>query len=126
MSVCPFDQQLSAYHDGELAATARETIDRHLRECAACVAQLERLAAMSGLFASEFRDELSPFSMRRLHRHVELAMERGVRRLAWTMSGLAASVLVAGSISLTGMHREPLEAPPPWVDVTAVAALPDA
>ena len=63
-----------------------------------------------------------PFSLHRLHRRVDGAMEQGVRRLAWAMSGLAAAVMVAGSVWLTGIPADRPAAAPPWAGVAMLPA----
>ncbi|MEM7200779.1 MAG: zf-HC2 domain-containing protein [Planctomycetota bacterium] len=44
--------RLSAYHDDELTAPVRDAVSTHLAECAQCREELERLAGVSGRFAS--------------------------------------------------------------------------
>ena len=46
MSAHPSPEQLGAYLDGELDASARATVDAHLRECAECGAHLADLSAV--------------------------------------------------------------------------------
>jgi hypothetical protein len=38
---------IAAYHDGELGGARREQVDAHLRQCAACRAELERFEEIS-------------------------------------------------------------------------------
>jgi hypothetical protein len=47
-------------------------------------------------------------------------MEGGLMRTAWMLSGLAASVLVAGSLWLANSQEAP-QAAPPWVEVSAAS-----
>jgi anti-sigma factor RsiW len=119
--MCEFESKISAYHDGELAASERAAIEAHLATCADCQISLAQLRAMSNLFATSEQPRLSQISRYRLHRAVDSAMERGLLRLAWTMSGIAASVLLFASAWLMKVNENvasaaPAEAPP-WVSV---------
>lgn len=80
---------------------------------------------MSGLLASAATNEpkLSQIARHRLHRAVDDAMDQGLLRLGWGISGIAASVLVVGSLWLMKAQSTP-EAAPPWVGVSAVAEMP--
>ena len=48
MASCPFNEQISAFHDGEVDDARRAEIERHLRDCPSCAAELNRLEAMRG------------------------------------------------------------------------------
>lgn len=100
MTDCPFSQQLSAYHDGELDAHARAAFEGHLQQCSACAAQLAQLRALSGLFASAAQPRLSQISTHRLHRTVDAVMDEGIVRAARFTSAAAAAVLLVCSILL--------------------------
>jgi anti-sigma factor RsiW len=117
---CDRTAQLHAYHDGQLDAAASAEMERHLAACGECAEALAELRATSALFAATPRPRLSQMSQHRLHRHVEAAIERGLVRFAWSLSGAAAAVLLVGSIWLSHT-KEPPQAAPPWVEAVAFA-----
>ncbi|HEY8666258.1 MAG TPA: zf-HC2 domain-containing protein [Tepidisphaeraceae bacterium] len=119
MNDCLTSEELSAFHDGELDERGRAVAAQHLAECPACARELARLAAMSQLFVQSPDVHLSQIATARLHRRVDAAMEQGLLRIAWTLSGLAASVLLAGSMWLMHEHRAVPQSAPPWVELTA-------
>jgi anti-sigma factor RsiW len=100
-----------------MSEAERALVTAHLSECPACQLVITRLSAMSRLFAEAPRERLSQIARARLNRRMEAVMDRGMLRLAWTMSGLAASVLVICSVWLMNLKATPA-APPPWVGVT--------
>jgi anti-sigma factor RsiW len=118
----PTDQQLSAFHDGEITGDEQTVLSRHLAWCEACVRRMEELRAISSLIASNAHSGLSQIAMRRLHDKLDEVMERGLVRWAWEVSGIAAAVLLVGSIWLAQM-AEPASAAtaviPPWVGAQA-------
>ena len=111
---CTFEAQLHAYHDDELGAAARAAVEAHLAACAECSAGLARLRAVSDLFAAVPRARLSQIARQRLNNRIDAAMERGLVRFAWSLSGIAAAVLVTGSIWLS-QAKDPPRPAPPWV-----------
>ncbi len=117
---CPGGQELSRYQDGELPPDVRAEVAVHLAACAACRDVLAQLIEISRLFGASRNQQLSQIAKARLYRRMDAVLDGGFVRLAWTLSGLAASVLLIGSVWL--MHAEdhaaPLAAaPPPWVGV---------
>jgi hypothetical protein len=125
MMPCPTDEELGAYHDGRLAGPVddrrREWIQRHVLDCPACALQLSRLVGLSRLFSTAARPGLSQIARSRLHNRVDLAMERGLVRLGWSLSGIAASLLIVSSAWLMHVNsaRHATEAAPPWIGVAA-------
>lgn len=127
MTPCPTGEELSAFHDGRLNVDRAELIQRHLAACEPCRIELSRLIAMSRLFATSIRPQLSQIARHRLHDKVDLAMERGLIRFGWGLSGIAASILLVGSALLmhmgstayVGPTRQMAEAAPPWLGVAA-------
>jgi anti-sigma factor RsiW len=123
---CPADQKLSAYYDGEtggeITADERAVMSRHLAWCEACIRRMEELRQMSAFIASGAPAGLSQIAMRRLHNKLDEVMERGLVRWAWEVSGIAAAVLLVGSIWLAQL-AEPANAAtavvPPWVGAQA-------
>jgi anti-sigma factor RsiW len=121
MASCPTSQQLSAFHDGEVDETRRTEIEEHLRDCPACAAELDRLAAVSRLFTTVPSIRLSQIGLHRLHRRMDQAMEEGFLRFVRVLNAIAACVLVAGSAWLLLKTRDSraveiaTPAAPPWV-----------
>jgi anti-sigma factor RsiW len=125
---CEFSQQLEAYHDGELPVDAHAAMQAHLLSCPACSQQLAELAAMSNLFATAPVPRLSQISQHRLHHKLTDEMDRGLVRLAWSLSAVAAGIMVVGSAWLMQLGNVPaagpvatVQAAPPWADVHATA-----
>lgn len=120
---CTFEQQIQAYHDGELTAEQRAAAERHLAECRVCADRLAELEAMSRLFADAAAPRLSQIGMHRLHIRVAKEMDRGLVRLAGTLSGIAAGIMLIGSALLLHVQNAAAvpQAAPPWVGVSASA-----
>jgi anti-sigma factor RsiW len=117
----PTDQQLSAYHDGELPSDERSALAAHLAWCHACLKRIDQLTQMSSLLAGSSPNGISQIALRRLHAKLDEVMERGLIRWAWEVSGIAAAILIVGSIMLARM-ADPSSARtntgvsvPPWV-----------
>ncbi|HSV15479.1 MAG TPA: zf-HC2 domain-containing protein [Tepidisphaeraceae bacterium] len=124
MNTCALNTKLDAYHDGELAGAELASFERHLAECGECSRQLAQLRAMSDLFAAAPQVKLSQIAMHRLHQRIDVGgADQGLLRLGWTMSAIAASLLLVGSVWLTRMSNPTTtpEAAPPWVGVPVVA-----
>jgi anti-sigma factor RsiW len=123
MTPCLTSEELSAFHDGRVSGERLELIQSHIATCEPCGLEIARLSALSHLFASAVRPQLSQIARHRLHDKVDLAMERGLIRFGWTISGIAASILLVGSALL--MHvdnvRRTNEAAPPWLGVAATS-----
>jgi anti-sigma factor RsiW len=121
MQKCDLIAKLDAYHDGELDEAERLEMEAHLRECPACAAELAVMNSVSRLFQNQARAGLSQIGMYRLHREIDGAMEEGVLRIMRVLSGIAACVLIAGSVWLVKSRSVTVEnaAPsaPPWADV---------
>jgi anti-sigma factor RsiW len=125
MSDCTFSQQLGAYHDGELDAIRRGEVERHLAQCADCATALRQMQSMSGWLADAPAPHLSQISLRRVHRRVESVMDEGLLWTARVLSGIAAAVLIVGSIWLVHMGGAPrsttaqVSTTPPWAGIPA-------
>jgi anti-sigma factor RsiW len=113
----PTDQQLSAYHDGELPVADRAMVSAHLAWCQACLKRIDQLTQMSVLLSSSAPNGISQIALRRLHSKLDEVMERGLIRWAWEVSGIAAAILLAGSIMLYRASDSAGGAVsvPPWV-----------
>ena len=117
---CDWEPKLHAYHDGELDAAGRAAVESHLATCADCTATLHGLQSLSAVFAGAPQLKLSQISRHRLHNRLDAAMERGLVRFAWSLSGVAAAVLLVGSFWLSHM-KDPVQSAPPWVDAVVYA-----
>ena len=115
MSCGQFQSQLSAYHDGELDATAMARLDAHLQACASCAAELQALRAMSRAMQMIPPAEMSADAVARVHAAVDHVMDYSLLPLARSFIGIAASVLIVASAGLWFMRADaPASAPQPW------------
>src|SRR5258708_6293157 len=121
MANCSFNDQLDAYHDGELDERRRRTLEIHLVGCGECAKRLAELQDIAEMFAAAPRPQISQIAMHRLHRSVDAAMEHGLLRFAGAVSGIAASVLLVGSMWLSRATDAP-QAAPPWVEASTSTA----
>ena len=103
MSECTFSQQLGAYYDGELDPVRRGEVERHLAQCADCAGGNAANAVDVALAGRCAAPRLSQISLRRVHRRVESVMDEGLLWTARVLSGIAAAVLIVGSIWLVHM-----------------------
>jgi anti-sigma factor RsiW len=116
MNDCPKEREIEAYHDGELPAEQIPALEAHLAQCNPCQLILQRMVVLSRLISESAGPQLSQIARARVYRRVEAALDRGLVRLAWTFSGMAASVLLAGSLWLASAKQTPAAAPP-WISV---------
>jgi anti-sigma factor RsiW len=123
MNPCPTEQTLAAFHDGEITTDEQRQLTLHLQWCQACAVRLQQLRQMSAFISSAAPDGLSQIAMRRLHVKLEDVIERGLVRWAWEVSGIAAAILLVGSIWLAQLSKtdKTTVAAPPWVDAQASA-----
>ena len=103
---CDQTQRLNAFHDGELSARDAAEVVRHLEACSACRAELETLQRMSRVFAALPTPSISAAALSRAHALVdrvasldsmadaEPAVDSSVRRMAFALTSLAASILI--------------------------------
>lgn len=130
MDACTYINDLSPYLDGELEARRRTALEAHLSGCAACRAELGQLRALSGLLVDLVdapQPSLPAQAMGRLHgsvnhwlqeaaqveREAERA-ERRILRISRILTGIAACVLLAGSLWLV-RSRQAVSPPHPSV-----------
>jgi hypothetical protein len=121
-NACPFQSQVGAYHDGELAdVAARSALERHLVGCATCADDLAWLRRVSATLArpgagGDDDDVLSSAALDRFHGAIDAeagaadAARLDIRRFyraAAALSAFAASILV---LSCTWLNT--LSAPP--------------
>jgi anti-sigma factor RsiW len=122
MNHCPSNTQLELLHDGELADAIAAELHSHVAVCEVCAKYLAELSSMSRQLAGESGSALLPIQLQRLHCHVDKAIEqtadRGLIRMSWILSAIAAGVLVVGSVWLERLNQAPQVAPP-WVGLSA-------
>jgi len=112
MTECSYSEQVSAYHDGELDAASGAVIERHLDSCPPCADRLAELRGMSRLFAATTLPHLSQIGMHRLHSRLDALIDGGLVRLARVMTGIAAAVLLVGSLWLIRSQPAPVASNP--------------
>ncbi len=117
---CDRTSKLPAYHDGELSPAEAAELESHLSACLICSAELADLRGLSMQFAQVEQPRLSQIERHRVHRALDAIMERAVVRFAWSLSGVAAAVLIVGTFWLS-QATEPVQAAPPWVDAAVYA-----
>ncbi len=60
MNCAEIEEQLSAYHDGELASEIREVVAAHVADCRQCASQLAEFASYSNSFSLLPQPEVPP------------------------------------------------------------------
>lgn len=121
METCPYSQQISAYHDGELAAEARVRLEQHLSSaCPACTLELQQWRRLSSMILSAAAPALPDGVRRKLYQLAPVAREASFIRLAEWATALAASVLIAVSVWMVSSRQSasPVPGEPaPWKTV---------
>ena len=132
MGVCEYSTQLSPYLDGELDADQRMVVEGHVRNCVACEVELRELRGLSRIFAAATGPFLSFKALARLHGHISEVEDeqeqadrtaRGVLRITRVLTGIAACLLVAGSLWLSRSRQQsPAESPTRVAEVPSTPA----
>lgn len=94
MSECEYAGSLGAYHDGEIDAATCAALEQHLRQCASCAAELDRMRKLSKLLNGAPKPELSAQALHRFHAAADLAPSITIRRMAEALTSVAAAILV--------------------------------
>src|ERR1043165_8769082 len=97
---CDQANQIHAYHDGELPADQRASVQAHLRECAECRELLAQLQALSSLFVSARLDPMPNDAIDRLEAAWDAAQDRAILRISSWLTAAAAAVLVGAIVLL--------------------------
>ena len=103
MSDCNENIRLGAYHDGELTPDEAARVEAHVRDCPACAEELRALRQISGLFAAGAGldvPELRPMKLAQVHRAIDAEGNIGLLRLVRQLTGVAAAILVGGTVWL--------------------------
>lgn len=100
MNDCEQAVRLSAYHDGELPAAARAEMERHIRLCPTCAAELERLRELTRMARQAPAIAIPPGVLERLHQRVDPLRARAINRWAEALAAIAAMILVACTAGL--------------------------
>ncbi len=100
MDTCQYENELDAYHDGELSDQRRVAFEQHLAACPLCVSELEQMRRLTSLISSA-PERMLPATVREDLYALAPAVGEGVylRIAEWT-TALAASVLIAASVWL--------------------------
>lgn len=132
MGLCEYSKQLGPYLDGELDAGRRTVLEAHLRDCGDCDAELSELRGLSRLFAAAAGPFLSSQALGRFHNRIseleddqdqaERATYR-VLRITRVLTGIAACLLVAGSLWLVRSRQQaPTGSPTTLAELTPTPA----
>ena len=116
---CPYTGQIGAYLDGELDVAERRALEAHLSSCAACARETAEVRSLKALFAAAEYPALAGRAVERLHDEAESLYERGTVRIARALSGIAACLLIAGSLWLSQSRPHPDVQPTVGVSLTA-------
>lgn len=95
MNHCEFSEQLNAYLDGELPEERRIALEQHMAACQQCVSEIASLRQISGMLKQWDGPQLSMIAMARLHRAIDAEGFNRLRRLALSLSSLAATLALA-------------------------------
>jgi len=110
---CPYFQQISRYHDGELSPEQRADVEAHIGGCPACQDELRSLEQISGILGSWNSPDAPEYLLARLH--VAALRERAVMRMAKILTSAAAAIIVICALWLHGAgSNDAVLAAEPW------------
>jgi|GEM_PF-813939 len=95
---CPNDQILSAFHDRELPADEAARIESHLASCCACGDVRAAMRMSSNLVQNAGLLPVAGAMLDRWSSVTRLTQDRSIRRWTASLTGIAASVLIAASL----------------------------
>jgi anti-sigma factor RsiW len=76
--ICPNDQLLHHFHDGELSPDERSVVAEHLQSCDACAAKLQELRLLGEMIRSAPLPQLAASTLDRWQRNAMVMQERSV------------------------------------------------
>ncbi len=114
MSECEHTERIGAVHDGELAASERAAMERHVAGCPACADELTRVRRLAAMLRGP-GEEVSGRAMKRFHATAGDAASGPMWRLVRAVTATAAAILIgcAAALWMLGQPRggEPM---PVW------------
>jgi hypothetical protein len=128
---CPRLWQIDAHREGRLGAKDTESLQRHLRTCATCAAQMESDERLRALSLALHADEPNALALRRLRARVLRDAATGVRpspyAASWRRASMVAAFVVACSVGVAFVVRRsrphsPLLATAPTTSTTEARA----
>jgi len=123
--MCERSPEIHRYHDGELAAEQRSSIEDHLPQCPHCRKLLTDLRSLSLLFGRAGLVPMPADLPRRLCHPRRLVEDMAIRRAAGWLTAAAAAVL-AGAILIRSGARDVSETGPTVWETVAVMPPADA
>ena len=103
---CPSPDDLSAFHDGELAPSDRTRVETHVASCAACATALARIQRASSLLSALPREEASPELVREVAQQAAVGRRRPAKWHLMALPLASAAAMLALSFLLLRMTRE--------------------
>jgi anti-sigma factor RsiW len=110
---CEFSKQLGPYVDGELGAARATQVEAHLLGCPMCARELRELRGLRAVFAATQFPSLSAAGMARVRQRAAAlaeAPDQRLLRIARLLSGVAACLLIAGTLRLSTAGGQPVKA----------------
>jgi anti-sigma factor RsiW len=96
---CDKAAQVHAYYDGELDLSRAQMFEAHLERCAECSRLLAELRELSALMSEAPRAELPPQAISRFQGAWYVARDRGIMRIAASLTAVAAMLLVGALLT---------------------------
>lgn len=122
MERCEYNERLSAYFDGELPEEERLVLEKHLAGCGSCARELEAMRGVSGLLKGWEGPHMLPMAMARLHQAIDRENLGRLRKVAISLSSMAASLALATMLWAYG--GEQASAPAAWERIAVAPAAP--